>query len=218
MNVMRRIGVQFFLLVLLAVGVGANSGVAQDAPPSQEVRNKPTLTESTIPSARHSSRARRGPQRLITATDVKKVIAVATDVSPEWGAQLEILQKDDPDQLMTNIRSSGHRLLGLVMLRERDPGLYEVRVGELRCKRELADVGQEYREALRDGRTDDAAALSEAVRALVKQSLDFEMRARAMELAALDKAVRELKAQLEEEVATRNERLEQRFQEVIAVE
>ena len=214
MNIVRRAGVQFIFSVFLV----ANVGVAQDAPPS-ESRTKPTLSEERpIPSARRVSRRPGGPQRTITAADVTKVIAVAKDVSPEWAAQLSVLHEEDPDALLSNIRRSGRRLLGLAMLRDRDPGLYTVRVGELRCKRELATAGSAYREAVRDGRTEDAATLKEDVRALVKQSIDFEMRARGMELAALDKALRELKAQLEDEVASRNERLEQRFQEVLAVE
>lgn len=213
MNIVRRVGVQFLFSVLLV----GNVAVAQDAPPS-DARTKPTLSEQKIPSARRVSHRRGGMPRAITAEDVTKVIAVANDVSPEWASQLTALRKEDPDALLSNIRWSGRRLLGLAMLRDRDPGLYEVRVGELRCKRELATVGSAYREAVRDGRTEDAAALKEDVRALVKQSVDFEMRARAMELAALDKALRELKAQLEDEVASRNERLEERFQEVLAVE
>lgn len=156
--------------------------------------------------------------RPITAEDITKAIAVAKDVSPEWAAQLTSGQEKNPEEFAQSIRQNGRRLFGLVMLKERDPALYTVRVGELRCKRELADVGAKYREAVRDGRTEDAVVLEKEVRALVKQSLDFEMRARGMELAALDKALRELKARLEEEVATRSERLEQRTKEVLAVE
>ena len=157
MNIVRRAGVQFIFSVFLV----ANVGVAQDAPPS-ELRTKPTLSEERpIPSARRVSRRPGGPQRTITAADVTKVIAVAKDVSPEWAAQLSVLHEEDPDALLSNIRRSGRRLLGLAMLRDRDPGLYTVRVGELRCKRELATAGSAYREAVRDGRTEDAATLKE---------------------------------------------------------
>ena len=55
------------------------------------------------------------------------------------------------------------------------------------------------------------------VRALVSQSLDLELRARAMELAALDKALKELKSALQLEIKTQQERLQERLEEVLAM-
>lgn len=165
-----------------------------------------------------NGRRRGALRRPLSAQDIQNVIAVANDVSPDWAESLKKLHEEDSESLTESIRKNGRRLLGLAMLRERDPALYEVRVGELRCNRELSAVSVAYKEAIRDGRNEDAEELREQVRVLVKQSLDFELRARAMELAALDKALRELKSQLQVEIATQNDRLQQRLNEVLAVE
>ena len=226
---------QGVLLLVMTLGLFAVSVHAQDDPgaaPAKTVRQAPGIsgdqdqiipdlgTKATNSSGFDSSR-RRGlmrSNRKLSPTDIQNVIAVAEDVSPQWAENLKLMLEQDPDSLGDTIKQKGRRLLGLAMLRERDPALYEVRVGELRCNQELSTVSAAYREAVRDDRTEDVAELKDRLRALVKQSLDFELRARAMELAALDKALRELKSQLQTEIATQDERLEQRLSEVLAVD
>lgn len=223
------------LLVVGLLGMFSPSAVAQDeikkpgqsatVEDAQGVTPKPSIAEttsSTDTSARSRShfgngRRRGALRRQLGPEDIQNVIAVAKDVSPEWAESLQSRYEEDPQALTESIRQSGRRLLGLAMLRDRDPAIYEVRVGELRCNRELSTVTIEYQEAVRDGRNEDAEELRSKIRNLVKESLDFELRARALELAALDKALRDLKSQLQIEIATQDERLEQRLNEVLAV-
>lgn len=225
------------VLLMGVLGVALPGAHAQDEPiktPDNSIRKATGVTPSTAGkqdelvdtrdlgirshSGFGSPRRRGALRRTLTSQDIQNVIAVAQDVSPVWADSLNERLKEDPDSLGESIRLNGRRLLGLAMLRDRDPALYGVRVGELRCNRELSTVSVAYREALRDDRSEDVAELQDQLRVLVKQSLDFELRARAMELAALDKALRELKSQLQVEIVTQDERLEQRLSEVMAAE
>ena len=224
---------QGLLLLVLTLGLFAATAHAQqetDSAPEKTLRQASGLiseqdrvhqnlgTQVATEGGFDSARRRGLMRRTLTPTDINNVIAVAEDVSPQWAVSLKQRLKEDPDSMGEVIKQKGRRLLGLAMLRERDPALYEVRVGELRCNQELSKVSADYREALRDGRTEDVAELKAQLRILVKQSLDFELRARAMELAALDKALRELKSQLQTEIATQDQRLEQRLSEVLAAD
>lgn len=162
-------------------------------------------------------RRRGGARRTLTESDVKDVILVANDVAPEWGASLQARLEENPDSLRESIGQNGRRLLGLAMLRERNPTLYAVKVKGLRCSRSLQAATDAYHDAVRDGRTEDAGVLKEEVRDLVAQSLDLELQARAMELAALDKALKDLKSALQLEIRTQEERLQERLDEVLAL-
>ena len=161
-------------------------------------------------------RRRGGVRRALTEADVRNVILVANDVAPEWGASLQSKLDENPDSLRESIGQNGRRLLGLAMLRERNPTLYKVRVNELRCNRSLQAASDAYRQAIRDGREEDSSTLHEEIRGLVAQSLDLELQARAMELAALDKALTELKSALQLEIRTQQERMQERLDEVLA--
>lgn len=160
-------------------------------------------------------RRRAGNRRALTVADVKDVILVANDVAPEWGASLQARLEENPDSLRESIGQNGRRLLGLAMLRERNPTLYTVKVKGLRCSRSLQAATDAYHEAVRDGRAEDAGTLREQVRELVAQSLDLELQARAMELAALDKALKDLKSALQLEISTQEQRLQERLEEML---
>lgn len=172
--------------------------------------------EDDLRKYRRFGRVANGNRRVLTEKDMKNLIEVADDVAPEWAESLQEKYQSNPESFLEYVRQHGRRLMGFVMLRERSPILYEVRVDEMRCNRSINRVAKEYRKAVLEGRSEEMASIQQKLRELVRQSLDLELRARAMELAELDRALKQLKAELEEEIATQAERFEDRLQEVMS--
>lgn len=162
---------------------------------------------------RRGERSMRGP---MSPEQVAQVIEVARDIDLEWGSSLEQLNKDDPQEASQKIIQFGRRLRGLVLIRERDPALYAMKVREFKCARELQQGAKAYKTAMKEGRVEEAGSLELKLRALVKKSMDLELQSRAMELAALDRALQDLKSKLQIEISTQQERLEERLREVLA--
>lgn len=146
----------------------------------------------------------RGPA---TEADMERLITVIQDISPEWASSLRSRLAEDPDAAREDFRRHGRRLFGLVMLKERNPPLYAVRVAELALKKGMKERAIEYHRVLA-GDTARADVLATQIREMAAESVDLELRARAMELEALDQAVRELREKLLGEVAEREARIE----------
>ena len=158
-------------------------------------------------------RSMRGPMR---PEHVLEVIEVASDIDPTWGKSLKTLNEEDPEEASRKIMQHGMRLRGLVLIRKRNPPLYDMKVREFKCARELRIGARAYNLAMSEGRVEEAGSLETELRSLVKKSMDLELQSRAMELAALDRALKELKSRLQLEISTQQERLEERLKEVIA--
>ena len=88
--------------------------------------------------------------------------------------------------------------------------------GRRRREREVRESARAYKLAMKEGRVEEAGPLELKLRLLVKKKMDLELRSRAMELAALDRALQELKSKLQIEISTQQERLEERLREVLA--
>lgn len=158
-------------------------------------------------------RSMRGPMR---PEHVLEVIEVASEIDPTWGQSLKTLNEEDPEEASRKIMQHGMRLRGLVLIRKRNPALYDMKVREFKCARELRMGARAYNLAINEGRVEEAGSLEIDLRALVKKSMDLELQSRAMELAALDRALQELKSRLQLEITTQQERLEERLREVLA--
>ena len=158
-------------------------------------------------------RSMRGPMR---PEYVLEVIEVVNDIDPTWGQSLKTLNEEDPEEASRKIMQHGMRLRGLVLIRKRNPALYDMKVKEFKCARELRTGARAYNLAMSEGRVEEAGSLETELRALVKKSMDLELQSRAMELAALDRALQELKSRLQLEISTQQERLEERLREVLA--
>lgn len=174
----------------------------------------------SIRGARERNMGRRRGGRLgpgpMSPEQVAKVIEVARDIDLEWGNGLGKLNKENPQEASKRIIEFGRRLRGLVLIRERDPDLYEMKVKEFKCEREVRESARAYKLAMKEGRVEEAGPLELKLRLLVKKKMDLELRSRAMELAALDRALQELKSKLQIEISTQQERLEERLREVLA--
>jgi hypothetical protein len=95
------------------------------------------------------------------------------------------------------------------MLRERNPDLYKMKVEELRNQMELRRLSGLMRELAEAG--DDAAIAStrEEIRVLAAKHVDLGLRTRAMELAAMDEAIRRMRTELEAESLARDSAIDE---------
>jgi len=148
------------------------------------------------------------PRRL-SPEQVEMVIEVAKEVFPDWGARLEQMRASDPEALERAIASNARRLFSLAMLRRRNPELYELKASELRNQMELRRLSEALA-ALRGSGADEEAigALRTQIRVLATTQVDLELRTRALELAAMDEALRRMKDELEVDTNARAESID----------
>ena len=192
--------------IVLASGLSILAASGALVPPGPASGDVPTEVDVAAGAeVQDPPQRRRG--RKPSPEEMESIIGVAEDISPEWAASLRSRLADHPENAPSDFRRHGRRLFGLLMLKRQNPDLYRIRVAELALKKGIKDQAAEYHVIL----TDDpsrAADIANHLKDMVKESVDRELRARAMELEALDTAVRELRDRLLGEVNERESRVE----------
>ena len=150
----------------------------------------------------------------MAAEMAERVIAVARDVSPELAAEIEKVRAEIPDRMSQSVRMNARRLMGLAVLKDRNPGLYAIRVEELRLQLELRDLGERWRAATAAKDEANAAALAAQIEATARAQVDVDLKARAQELVALDAQLKSLREELVEEQRRTAERVRERIEAV----
>ena len=145
---------------------------------------------------------------------IDRVIAVARDVSPDLAKQLEEKRSVAPDDMSQAMRQSARRLVALAVLKERNPGLYAIRVEDVRLQLELRTLGEAYRAAQAAGDAAKAKALETQIAGKVKAQVDVDLRARAQELVALDEQMQAMREDLGQEQKRTDERVVERTEAV----
>lgn len=146
-------------------------------------------------------------RRELTDEDLARVLAVAREVSPEWGAAIEERIKTDPAQVKSALRTSGRRLLGLAALKERAPKVFEVKVAELRAQAETerTAVGLRALEGLSEASAPTVEAGEKALADAAARQVEATLAARRAELDALEERLKRLRAEVEADAARRAE-------------
>lgn len=150
----------------------------------------------------------------MAAEMAERVIAVARDVSPELAAEIEKVRAEIPDRMSQSVRMNARRLMGLAVLKERNPGLYAIRVEELRLQLELRDLGERWRAATAAKDEANAASLAAQIETKARAQVDVDLKARAQELVALDAQLKSLREELTEEQRRTAERVRERIEAV----
>ncbi len=150
----------------------------------------------------------------MSAEMFEQVIAVAKDVSPEMGEKLEQLRDLPPEEKVQAMRQNARRLVTLVVLKKRNPELYDTRVKELRVQLELHGLGEKFMTA--EAKKDSAAmaTLGAEIEKKVKIQVELDLKARAQELRAMDQQLVDLKKELEVEVKERADRVAERVEAI----
>ena len=145
---------------------------------------------------------------------IDRVIAVARDVSPDLAKQLEEKRSVAPDDMSQAMRQSARRLVALAVLKDRNPGLYAIRVEDVRLQLELRTLGEAFRAAQTAGDAAKVKALETQIAAKVKAQVDVDLRARAQELVALDEQMQTMREDLVQEQKRTAERVVERTEAV----
>ena len=150
---------------------------------------------------------RGGPRRELTDQDIDRIIATARDIDPAWGDGLDALRAQDPAALRQRLGSQARMLIGLSMIRDRQPDLYRARVDDFRVQRQIRAAVERLQKARADGdAAAEAAALNEAREAAAKE-FELDVKARAYELVAMEKALKDARKRLQSDIADRETRI-----------
>lgn len=146
-----------------------------------------------------------------------KVLAVANDVSPELGGKLQkAFDAMGPDDAVRALPQNARRLMALVVLKERNPDLYQTRVEDLRLQLELHALGGKYQAA--QAASDQAAMqrLDGEISVQARRQVAAELKARGQELKALADQLDRMKSELIVETQQQDARVAERIEAVKA--
>lgn len=206
-----------------AVAVGVGAAAADDpkqpaTPPAPATASDPAEGPAPRPAAPQDPSRRDGgrwrPDGPMSPEMVERVLAVARDVSPELAAQLEKMRAESPEQVSQAMRQNARRLMALAVIKERNPGLYAVRVEDARLQLELRKLGDQYRGAVQSGDAAAAESIGAQIAAKVRAQVDVDLKARAQELVALDEQMKSLREELVTEERRTAERVAERIDAV----
>jgi hypothetical protein len=128
---------------------------------------------------------------------IERFIEVAEDIEPGWSKTLRERLETDRDATVRAIRQNAHRLIGLVMMKERNPGLYDMKVKELQAQIEARKIARQYHEA-KDANLDDECGLAmERMREVCERIVNLQLWQRASELNSLEIFVKEQRESLQ---------------------
>lgn len=137
---------------------------------------------------------------------VERFIDVAEDIEPGWAKTLRERLESDREATTKAIRQNGHRLVGLVMLKERNPGLYDMKVKELQAQIEARKVARQYHEAKDNNRDDDCGRAMERMREVCERIINLQLWQRANELNSLEIFVKEQRESLRRDATPEGQR------------
>lgn len=191
-----------FVAWCLAVPAWAQAPASQPAPPAP------------ADPARRADGPRWRADAPMAAEMADRIVAVARDVSPELAAEIEKARTESPDRMAQSMRQNARRLMGLAVLKDRNPDLYAIRVEELRLQLELRALGEQWRAANEAKDASRAQQLSQQIDAKVRSQVDVDLKARAQELVALDAQLKSLREELVDEQRRMAERVAERIEAV----
>lgn len=126
----------------------------------------------------------------------RRVMEVLNDVNPAWATAVEERIAADPEGTRRAFQQGARRLMALAVLKQRNPALYELKVSELRKQGEVREVAIAYHAAVAAGDQARVAELAARLEQVARESVDLGLKARAEELAALERTVQEFRDEL----------------------
>lgn len=177
----------------------------QGAPAQAEAQTKSRGDAAARPQGAREGRG--GPRRELTDQDIDRIIATARDIDPSWGDGLDALRAQDSAALRQRLGSQARMLIGLAMIRDRQPELYRARVEDFRVQRQIRSAVERLQKARADGdAAAESAALAEARQAAGRE-FELDVKARAYELVAMEKALKDARKRLQTDIADRDARV-----------
>ncbi len=184
-----------------------DDGVIEGTPPrarEDAAPPRPRLIEA-VGADRKGDRPRKGMPGAEPPPDgmrrgdvpIERLIEVAEDIEPAWGRSIREKLESDRASVEQAMRERGGRLVGLAMLKERNRGLYEMKIKELQAQIEARRIAQQYHEARSAGREDDCDGAIERMREACQRAIDLQLWQRASELSSMEALIKEQREALE---------------------
>lgn len=126
----------------------------------------------------------------------RRVMEVVRDVNPAWATAVEERMAADPEGTRRSLQQGARRLMALTVLKQRNPALYELKVAELRKQGEVREAAVAYHAAVEAGDEAQTAERAARLEQVARESVELGLRARAEELAALERTVQEFREEL----------------------
>jgi hypothetical protein len=146
---------------------------------------------------------------------IERLMQVVRDLDADRAARLEELRKSDPQRFAFALSRSGRHLLGLSLLKDRDPGLYELKLAELRLGQQVNRIAQEIhaaRETCSEGELD---RLENMLRGRLREQSELNYRARGREIILLEDHLKSMREKLVNDITHRDELIEERLAELL---
>ncbi len=204
---------------------GAVAFAPRDRAPSAAAPPLATPPAATTPPSTTQDRAAAAPMtrdprdrraRALDPQMIERCLEVARDVDPDRAAALERLRATQSPEAFAAALADKQFLLGLASLKNEDPGLYRIRIEELRLD---ATIDRMVGELIEARRTSNPAAtdLQERLHELVKQKVGFSLAARGRYLLRLNDHVKTLRDELSRDADPANFQpaVERRFKELL---
>ena len=161
-------------------------------------------------------RRHRGAVNKLTPELIEQCLEVAHEVKPQLAARLERLRRDSTEeQFEQAMRRNARNLVALVRLRERNPGLYDLKMRELQTGEQIQQVTIQLREALDTGSSGQAELLEIELHDLVALQASQSIEAHARYLMRIQEHMEALEHQIEEEGSNFSQTVERRFQQIL---
>ncbi len=138
--------------------------------------------------------------RELTAEFLEKCLEVAEEVDPKLATRLRDMQRRSPGPAFERAVRNARHLAGLVRLKESDPTLYGIKLGELKVDAQVNALAAQVCDARRSG-TGVPVELEAELRTLVEQQVGLSITARGMYLLRLRENMKALQDQLGEDAS-----------------
>lgn len=148
-----------------------------------------------------------GDNSPITEEEKKTLLALLKEAMPTMADRYEKMRKSDPEGADRMVGRILPRLREVASLRAKDPGLFELKIGEMRATSDVFAAVQ----ALRDhkGGEDGKAALRATLREAVSRQFDSRQAAQRREITDLEKRIADLKAETARKESERDQAIEE---------
>ena len=195
-------------------------GETQTQPPTRRPpdagRDRDRFWRDALPDRPLPRFPRNRPAEELTDELIDACIEVAHDIDPELAKRLTAQRSEDPTKLEHLLRQRGHRLLDLAALKDSDPNLYDLKLIELNLDSQISDSAAQLKTARAEGDTAQVQLLEDSLRAHLRLQLVFALQSREDYICRLQEHIERLESELAYDRAHFDERVEMKFQQLIA--
>jgi hypothetical protein len=154
----------------------------------------------------------------LTPELMDRCIEIAQVINPALAEKLARMRDGDLELFKKRLWNNGRQLIALAQLQERDPQLYSIKVAHLLIDVNVADLAEQFREALRAGDVDQVNRLEPVLMQRVNAQVILSLTERERYLDRLREHIVHLECELEDDRTAVDRLVDNRFREVLGDE